>query len=164
MPKKRKKSLADAATCPRFKIHTIEHGHGWRKLPSAADFEMSIDGRHVGRLMTSVQGKALEVTSIAIDDPDQRRCGLGTKLYEAAAKWGCTHDLKLTSDVLRSVDSQGFWEKQARKGRARCMVGASAKAPDDGSGPRIGRGGCGMYQLISCDSTDLSRRRRRKKS
>lgn len=162
MPK-RQRQLADAASCPRFKIRTVEYG--WSKeKPTAADFEMTVGVRRIGRLMTSVQGNSLEVTSIAIDDPNQRRCGLGTKLYEAAAKWGCERGLKLTSDVLRTTDSQGFWEKQTRKGRARCLVGAPAKAStEDTGGPRMGRGSCGMYQLVSCDATDLSRRRRRKK-
>lgn len=161
MPKRRRQ-LADAVSCPRFKIRAVEYG--WSKdKPTAADFEMTVGVRHVGRLMTSVQGNSLEVTSIAIDDPNQRRCGLGTKLYEAAAKWGCERGLKLTSDVLRSTDSQGFWEKQVKKGRARCMVGAPSTTSATGPGPRMGRGGCGMYQLVSCDTTDLSRRRRRKK-
>jgi hypothetical protein len=161
--RQRRRQLTDAASCPRFKIHEYEH----RSITGgvlAVDFEMTVGVRQIGLLQTKTSGSALEVESIAIEDAKFRRCGLGTKLYEAAAKWGCANGMKLTSDVLRTTDSQGFWEKQVKKGRARCMVGASQKAStQDTDGPRMGRGGCGMYQLISCSSTDLSRRRRRKK-
>lgn len=45
-------------------------------------------------------------------------CGIGTRLYEALAKYACKKGLKLTSDRTLFAPSQAFWRKQQSKGRA----------------------------------------------
>jgi GNAT superfamily N-acetyltransferase len=47
-----------------------------------------------------------------------RQKGIGTLLYEIAAREACKRGAPLTSDMLRSHMSNEFWLKQYRKGRA----------------------------------------------
>ncbi len=54
-------------------------------------------------------------------DASYRRCGLGTKLYETAAQVAKASKLSLVSSYERSEMSEGFWAKQAKKGRAVCL-------------------------------------------
>jgi hypothetical protein len=46
--------------------------------------------------------------------------GLGTKMYEAAAREACKKGFVLAGSSLRSAFSQGFWGRQIDKGRATC--------------------------------------------
>lgn len=54
-------------------------------------------------------------------DPQYRRCGVGTALYTEAAKLAKASKLPLVSSRERSEMSEGFWSKQAAKGRAVCL-------------------------------------------
>lgn len=53
-------------------------------------------------------------------DASVRRQGVGTKLYERAARIACEarYGAPLASDTDRSPMSEGFWRKQTGKGRA----------------------------------------------
>lgn len=61
----------------------------------------------------------MKVARIDVDE-SMRRQGLGTKLYERAARVACEarYGKPLASDTDRSPMSDGFWRKQAAKGRA----------------------------------------------
>jgi len=50
-----------------------------------------------------------------------RRCGLGTRMYEALAAMACKRGLPLRSDWARSPMADQFWRKQYVKGRAKCL-------------------------------------------
>ena len=77
-----------------------------------------------------------------------RKQHIGTKLYEAAAKHACTRlKVPLRSDDLRSAYSQGFWDKQMRKGRADCLESCEANDGCRRSNYVVGRGGCLVYTL-----------------
>lgn len=51
-------------------------------------------------------------------------CGIGTQMYEAAWEVACGMRKRLASDRARSDAAEGFWAKQKRKGRARCVTDA----------------------------------------
>lgn len=90
-----------------------------------------------------------KVVSIRVDEK-WRREGIGTKLYEAAAKEACRKFKRpLASDRSRSSMADGFWEKQVRKGRAVC-----AQSREDGS--------CVFYRLKDCGVKDLSGLRKKR--
>jgi len=54
-------------------------------------------------------------------DTRYRRCGVGTALYQEAAKLAKASKIPLVSSRERSEMSEGFWAKQAAKGRAVCL-------------------------------------------
>ncbi len=106
-----------------------------------------------------------------------QHCGIGTALYQEAAKTACgTFRLPLHSDRERSPEADGFWQKQLRKGRATCIAPLENPNADyhdkhlvehggkpDGS-PREGRSGCEAYKLTCPAPQDLSRRSTRRTS
>lgn len=49
--------------------------------------------------------------------------GYGTMLYEAGLRLACEEQRAYSSSSMRSVFSESFWGKQARKGRAACVPG-----------------------------------------
>jgi len=61
----------------------------------------------------------MKVARIDVDE-SVRRQGVGTKLYERAARIACEsrYGKPLVSDTDRSPMSEGFWRKQVDKGRA----------------------------------------------
>ncbi len=83
-----------------------------------------------------------------------RRSGLGTKLYEAAARVACTEfNQPLSSDHKRSLPAQRFWEKQVKRKRAVCARKGRLAAEDRDAHPARSvpnRGGCDYYRLKSC--------------
>jgi GNAT superfamily N-acetyltransferase len=90
-----------------------------------------------------------------------RRRGLATQLYERAAQIACTKiGNPLHSDVERSGYAQAFWEKQERKGRARCLSRTAPKTADMDT-VIVGRGGCVRYALSCPAPTSLAGRKRR---
>lgn len=96
-----------------------------------------------------------------------QRMGYGTCLYEAAAKYVCGKGRQLFSDTERSVDSDGFWAKQARKGRAQCVrcgsheTRAEARFHARSTGPNYCRSGCKRWMLKPCETTLSGRKRKR---
>ena len=55
----------------------------------------------------------------AVMRPGYERRGLGTKGYEALARWAHDNGFTLVSDHSLTDSSRGFWEKQVSRGRAR---------------------------------------------
>jgi GNAT superfamily N-acetyltransferase len=88
------------------------------------------NGQRVGRLevwRTEVfDVKRIRVMTVKHADvlPRFRRRGIGTSLYEAAAKIACEeYGLPLASDrsTSRSKLADNFWKKQGKKRRATCI-------------------------------------------
>lgn len=98
---------------------------------------------------------------------DYRRCGIGTKLYEMVAQGACDLGARLTSDQYRSEASEGFWAKQVKKGRARCIKSADpdwvSTTDPTFTAPRYGRGNCDRYELIGCPISSLAGNKKSKK-
>jgi GNAT superfamily N-acetyltransferase len=75
------------------------------------------------RITKTVAGDdVVQVTGIVTKDEAERRQGVGTKLYEAAADWARDQGLRLISDFARTEQSEGFWRKQVEKGRAEPVI------------------------------------------
>jgi hypothetical protein len=141
------------ASCPRPRIRRSALGlpHKRRHL-----FELTVDGDpKAGELVGAFDEQdgrpVFQVLGIGVRTK-YARCGLGTKLYEAAARFACTQGAVLQSDFSRTPKSQGFWAKQTAKGRAVCAVPVDPDIQLDitQDGPDYGRGGCGAYQLKAC--------------
>lgn len=80
--------------------------------------------------------------------PSMQRCGVATKLYERAASIACKEGgSPLRSDTERTAYSQGFWDKQVRKGRATCVEQTPQTYPAGDSESVEGRGNCLYYKL-----------------
>lgn len=127
-------------TCPRIRfVRENMDGHAAIKAYAAG-------GRRVG--LVTIKNK---ITIGFIDvHPGMQRCGLGTRLYEKAAKIACAEaKAPLNSDMERTAASQGFWEKQVRKGRAHCAMPADPAFVSKGAdGESVyGRGDCDHYVL-----------------
>lgn len=136
-------------------------------------FLAKIGDRTVGELsaFTTSHHKTVVVDNVAVGP---RRAGIGTRLYEAAATWACRRAGKpLASDEKRSGYAQAFWEKQARKRRARCELRVNDLVRDPAerravlddladtpaSKPAFGRGGCVRY-VLKCPAPKTLRGRR----
>jgi hypothetical protein len=98
-------------------------------------------------------GKVTSITKIVVRK-ELHRGGLGTRLYEAAARASCAEfNQPLSSDYQRTLAAQKFWEKQVRKGRAVCVRKGKTPREERNAGPDrsiLGRGGCAVYRLKSC--------------
>jgi len=80
-----------------------------------------------------------------------RRRGLGTKLYERAARAACESGAPLAStERVGEGMSDAFWEKQLRKGRASVLC------------KRCGTGGQPVY-VLSCPAPSSLRGARKKR-
>lgn len=82
--------------------------------------------------------------------PKVRRRGIGTQLYQEAARVACDdYGLPLASDrsTSRSRSAEGFWKKQGKKKRARCVGDSGSKR-------------CETWVLSCPAPVDLSGRRR----
>lgn len=94
-------------------------------------------------------------------DASIQRCGVATRLYEILAQVACDTGRKLASDTMRSDASEGFWVKQARKGRARCVPGAGERIRDDFTSDTKNPWPCEYYEMKSSCPRDLSGGNRR---
>lgn len=77
-------------------------------------------GQNVGKLKASIRvaDEVLRVDIVRVQDASLRQ-GIGTKMYELAAKIACKQfEVPLASDMKRTKYSEGFWQKQVKKGRA----------------------------------------------
>lgn len=75
------------------------------------------------------------------------RCGVGTKIYEKMLEIACATGMRFTSDISRTDASEGFWRKQVKKGRARCVKNGG---PGDKLNERFDKVGfweCERYEL-----------------
>jgi hypothetical protein len=144
-------------SCPRFFVTKKEYGGG-----DELEFMIKQVGTEhtVGSLYVTRDRGIFAVSNIEVSE-QFRRCGLATRLYTVAAKEACSRGMPLQSDTTRSKYSQGFWEKQVAKGRARCIMTAKSDGPPrpDYDGPLYRRGDCEAFEL-RCPATDLSGRTR----
>lgn len=92
-------------------------------------------GNNVGYALVSPGGGGEYSMGIEVETPQYALQagdpqGLGTRLYERAARAACKvgRGSALTSDSTRSVFSENFWRKQVRKGRAECIGDGSQSA------------------------------------
>jgi hypothetical protein len=157
--------------CPRLRFAVEE------RRSSAADNSGDKRGEHIGiRIAATSAGGRPEgdifVRAYPNERPyvssaqvyDNKRCGIGTRLYERAARLVCDRfGQPLMSASERSAFSQGFWEKQIRKGRARCSGPATPPTWNYADDDSIeGRGECDRYVLKSCRTRSLRGTRRRR--
>lgn len=149
MPRKKK-----AKVCPALDIRHQERGN---KIAIAA-FRRGTD-TPVGKMML-VDGPSLLSVSYAHVEPEMQHCGIGTKLYEHAVKVACDYQKPLASDDARTRYSEAFWQKQERKGRARCV---REPDPDLDIGVQLdeewrptGFWDCGQYALNEACPSDPS--------
>lgn len=95
---------------------------------SSAGFQIVAyaNGVHVGSISANMSmkpgGKTYVVGTAAINDYDvlSRCLGIGTGMYEAAARLACEQGGVLAGSGGRSVFSQKFWARQVHAGRATC--------------------------------------------
>ncbi len=145
----------------RMKVTTAKHS--W---PGVHVVLAKIGGQQVGYMeVEESEGPSGQTfTKVAFVEATKKGLGIGTKLYERAAALACRQRAPLISDESRTAASQGFWEKQARKGRAYCV-------PGSGRGTKLGvkfgvtgSWSCGQYALTCPAPKSLAaapRRRRR---
>lgn len=114
--------------------------------------------------------KAYSTTRIQgiVVGPKKQR--IGTRLYEAAARWACERTGKpLASDTKRSKYADEFWKKQVQKKRARCALKIPREdrrrlreslsvTHDDSSA--YGRSDCDHY-VLKCPAPQTLERSRR---
>lgn len=121
---------------------------------------MAYDERrhYIGQIKVGVFPEFVRVTESHVD-PELRRRGFGTKLYEAAAHFACSeYGVPLASDTIRSRAAEHFWRKQLRKKRARC-VGRGGKHREPSMFMPFAFWRCGMYSLRCPAPRTLARSR-----
>lgn len=155
------KPTCPAVTVRRAPLRYLRGEIGWR-------FDaFSPTGARLGNVDIEVLPDHMAMVGTAHVLQQYRRCGLGTRLYEAAAAWACTAGHPLRSDASRSAMSEGFWAKQVQKGRAVCAVPAIAWEHDAPPFRTIaGRGNCEYYRLTApcpAPALDGPRRQRRRR-
>lgn len=87
--------------------------------------------------------------------------GIGTKMYERAARIACKARAPLASDATRTKYSEGFWGKQAKKGRATCVARAGGVRLEAGTFEPKGRLSCRHYALTCPAPRSLAGLRKR---
>jgi predicted GNAT family acetyltransferase len=70
----------------------------------------------------SFKGKQILRVSHSQVEPEARRTGAGTAMYEMALDVACKENVLLFSDVTRSNYAEAFWRKQKGKKRASCVL------------------------------------------
>lgn len=93
----------------------------------------------------------------------ERRCGLGTKLYEKALTIACRMGLILASDWQRTEASESFWRKQERKGRAICASTEEVGTHLNEEMGDVGEWPCYYYQMTEACPKNMSLAGLRKK-
>lgn len=145
----------------RFKREKLNYG-GRALAVKIEAYEQNVKkGPWLGRVIVkqAVADAPPFVSNVVVDDP-HLRSGIGTKLYEEAAKVACQQFKQpLHSDEERSLPAQRFWEKQVRKGRATCVERVDEHRSHDDSMPIKGRGGCVRYRLTCPAPRTLQRPR-----
>jgi hypothetical protein len=145
------------AKCPRIEFEL-------REPPPRGEFGVltalsSETGDKIGQVSFVVSPTAVEVDLIEVD---VQRCGVGTALYTKLAQFACSEGKTMRSDSARSAAAEGFWRKQVRKGRARCVPGKGRRVfmtQGETGGPQSWP--CKRYRIIKCPVTSLRGVRRR---
>lgn len=151
-----------SSKCPRLSIRRAPVNG---KLGFVAESE---DGDWLGTLAVREDpaSKSLVVSTIDVNKK-HRKCHIGTKLYEAAARYACSRNLPMRSDELLSRCSYGFWRKQQQKDRAKCLSECPQERYDEaGINDECGatifcRGNCKQFEIADpCRHKDLGRSKR----
>lgn len=109
-----------------------------------------VGGKQVGVMeIEAAKGHGGRYMKVAFAQTKKTGMGIGTKLYEAAARQACLLGRPLVSDSSRSKYSEGFWVKQAAKGRATCIKGSGRATRLTDEWDEQGSWPCGNYAL-SC--------------
>jgi GNAT superfamily N-acetyltransferase len=151
--------MAKPKTCPKMVIHRSPQ-YGPRGVAGLNITITSPTGKKIyGFMEVEHDGPDHTRPSMIHVDPNHRRCGIGTRLYAAA--FACDENRTLGSDSQRTAFSEGFWQKQVNKGRARCATEWAHRVYADPT-QAAPRGGCEYYVLTApCPAPKLDRRRRK---
>lgn len=95
-------------------------------------------GAYAGRIDAEIHNGDLQVTFSEVE-PEFRRCGVGTRLYETLMRIAQKKKLRLVSDSQRSEGAETFWQKQVKKNRAECIDdrGGHKYTPGSGVEPNV---------------------------
>lgn len=94
-------------------------------------FNLNCGDEHVGHLILVKEGEKLLVVDEIEINPNFRRKGYATTLYETAARFACEDERVLASyHRLEGAHSTDFWSKQVQKGRAVVHPGAGWEGQD----------------------------------
>lgn len=156
-------------SCPSYRIEHRAEKNSWGNPTGHKLRAVTSDGQTLGWADVGDAGKNLIVSMIEVSRA-YRRCGVATRLYEAAATLGCRSKKPLMSSWTRSRAADEFWRKQVAKGRARCKDKSTGEEwdPEGGYLTESERElDCAHYVLkrSACKNVDLSglKRRKRKK-
>lgn len=162
-------------TCPRLRFTAEQLG---KNVCIAATGGKS--KTKYGEICLSPRDGRLKVGWVGItefEDKDKQppmRCGIGTRLYEQALRYACKRNTPLCSDMERTKCSDGFWQKQVGKKKARSVTTTCGKrvtnaavrdqaAPNNPCGYALQcRSGVDYYCMTGCHK-DLSGGKRRKR-
>jgi len=93
-----------------------QNPYGFSLVAHAVDDHGDLE--EVGQMQVKHSGFCMRVDVVEVEQGMQRR-GIGTKLYQAAARLACkVYKKPLCSSVERSVAAEAFWRKQVLKKRA----------------------------------------------
>jgi len=157
MPARRKRA---AATSPLKDVEITTAPHSW---PSVHVVQAHRRGREIGYMeIEEVDGPLDQpLMKVAFIEVKKKGLGIGTKLYEKAAAFACAQRRPLASDEARTAAAQGFWLKQARKGRATCLRGSGRATALTRGYAEKGLWACGQYVLSCPAPRSLAALRRR---
>jgi hypothetical protein len=115
----------------------------------------------------SLEVRELEgILKVADANVQMPGCGLGTKLYERGLQIACDRGLRLASSTSRTVASEGFWKKQVRKKRARCVLPQPTRQwrhiPGAGYEETTRMWPCGRYAMLQACPRGMSLKGRRR--
>jgi hypothetical protein len=120
--------------------------HSW---PDVHVVRATAGGREVGYMeierVDGPHGRGL--MKVAFIEVKKKGLGIGTKIYEKGAAFACSLGFPLASDETRTAAAQGFWRKQARKGRATCLRGSGRATALSTRWQEAGSWSCGQYVL-----------------
>ena len=118
---------------PRCEIEVERPPVGDPDRDRMSEIRCRVGGKVAGRvdvMGTKESGREIMGVTIIGVQSEFRRQGIGTQLYEAAARVACEQfGLPLASDKShqRSPAAEAFWKKQARKKRAVCIGDSGGK-------------------------------------
>jgi GNAT superfamily N-acetyltransferase len=121
---------------------------GPHAYPGVHVLTAKVRGRELGYMeIEEAQTGGHKFFKVAFASTRKTGLGIGTKLYERAARYACRLGAPLASDSSRTRFSQGFWEKQAKKGRAVCVKGSGKATKLTDEFEHKGKWTCGTYAL-----------------
>jgi hypothetical protein len=143
-------------TCPVYTFELNDHS-GSFEIIARDGTGMKAGVIKVDEVESTIEGGYIPLVSWSHTELGHRRCGLGTKLYERAAQAACKlFQEPLHSDLTRSGMSDGFWQKQVKKGRAICVLKGDPPASYRLETDTIkDRSSCIQYRLKTCAVTVL---------